>query len=132
MTNLDTSKTDLNESFPFYLNDYDEQSGNFICLRLMGNLKYKNIISADFSHTEQQISDQFDAISNDLLEHCYLIKSSNLMLSNKDQKNVSLEKTSQLCSDIYKNYHKKEIDSENKSIKSKLLVKINLLARKEN
>ena len=124
MTNLDISKSDLNESFPFYLNDYDEQSGNFICLRLMGTLKYKNIISADFSHTEQQISDQFDTISNDLLDHCYLIKTSNLMLSNKDHKLATFEKSTQTCSDIYKNYHKKENDNKNKSIKSKLLVNI--------
>jgi hypothetical protein len=122
MTNLDTSKSDLNENLPFYLNDYDEQSGNFLCLRLLGNLKYKNIISADFSHTEQQISDQFDTISNDLLDHCYLIKSSNLMLSNKDRENVHIKKNSQTCNDIYKNYHKKENDTENKSIKSNLLV----------
>ena len=122
MTNLDTSKSDLNENLPFYLNDYDEQSGNFLCLRLLGNLKYKNIISADFSHTEQQISDQFDTISNDLLDHCYLIKSSNLMLSNKDRENVHIKKNLQTCNDIYKNYHKKENDTENKSIKSNLLV----------
>ena len=122
MTSLDTSKLDSNENLPFYLNDFDEQIGNFICLRLVGNLIYKNIISADFSHTEQQLNDQFDSISNDLQEHCYLIKSSNLMLFKRDHKNSSLDKNSQNCSEIYKNFHKKDYDTENRSIRTKLLV----------
>ena len=121
MTNLDISKSDSNENLPFYLNDFDEQNANFICLRLVGHLIYKNIISADFSHTEQQLNDQFDTISNDLLDHCYLIKSSNLMLSSSDRKN-STNKSSQNCSEIYKNFHKKEYDIENRSIKLNLLV----------
>lgn len=48
-TNLDTSKSEITTNLSFYLNDYEEQQVNFICLRLIGNLNYNNIISGKFN-----------------------------------------------------------------------------------
>ena len=46
MSQLDISKSDLlNENLPFYINDYEELQSNFVCLRLIGNLSYSNVIS---------------------------------------------------------------------------------------
>ena len=125
MTSLDTSKSELNENLPFYINDYDEQNLNFICLRLFGNLTYNSIISADYSHTEQQLNDQFERISNDLQNFSFLIKSSNLILSSKENKKIILAKTVKNCSDIYQNYHKKAY--ENTTGKPKLNLTVNML-----
>ena len=123
MPNFEIFKADMKENLPFYLNDFDEQSVNFIVLRLIGNLSYKNIISADFSQTEQQLKDQFEKISNDLQDYSFMIKSSNLLLSKKDNKNKIIEQKAKNCSDIYKNFHKKEYDTENKN--AKLILTVN-------
>ena len=64
-------------------------------------------ISADFSHTEQQLNDQFDKISNDLLNLNLFISSSDLILSNQTiiQSPHSKAKTSE---DIYEIFHKNQ------------------------
>jgi hypothetical protein len=120
--NLDSSKLDINENLPFYINDYDEtkKTASFICLRLIGNLTYKNIISADFSHSEKQLKDQFESIANDLQDLSYLIKSSNLIISRNHANNHD-DKSMGHCLQIYNNYHKKEGNVRNESIKAKLL-----------
>lgn len=105
MSQLDTSKTEfLNQNLPFYINDYEELPSNFVCLKLNGNLIYNNIISADFSHTEQQLNEQFEKISNDLQNLSFFIKSSNLILSSK-QTFKSLNQSVKTSEDLFKNYH---------------------------
>ncbi len=153
MTSLDSSTT-VNQNLPFYLNDYDEQQGNFICFRLKGTLNYSNIISgnnnyfyyyhiifviiivimvkfllrkkADFSQTERQLNDQFENISNDLQKLSFYVKSSNLILSNLPQIK-SLNPQVNDISQIYENYFKKQYEQTTTDLASSAILKKNLI-----
>lgn len=110
------------QDLPFYLHDYEEQKCRFVTFRLQGNLSYSDIISADFSQNERQLSDQFENISNELQKLNFLVRSSSLILSNSGIKsfNASVKTTS----DIYEAYHQQSA-AEDASLKSKLIVNLN-------
>lgn len=116
MSTSDTSK--LNQNLPFYLNDYDETQKNFVCFRITGTLDYSNIISADFSHTEQQLIDQFERISNDLQSSYFFLKAANLILA-ADKNIKSAVNVVENCSQLFEVYHKKP-QNESDVIKSNL------------
>lgn len=79
-------------------------------------------ISADFSHTEQQLIDQFERISNDLQSSYFFLKAANLILAS-DKNIKSAVNVVENCSQLFEVYHKKP-QNESDAIKANLNVLI--------